>query len=89
VVIEGIRYLLYGSGEQDVRIEKTWRGLPVVCEHCGEKVQSWDLYYWRLFGLCSDCHGKAEKGSVVDYVHTKIFDGKLVCTWKKHGGKTR
>ena len=90
LIIDGTRYLHYGSEEQDCRVEKWVKGsIQAVCEHCGTEIRTWNLFYWRLFGLCSACHEKAEKTHVTDFVQTKIVDGKPAFRWEKAGGKEK
>ena len=89
-VVDGIRYFHYSSEEQEGRVEKWVKGsIQAVCEHCGTEISTWNLFYWRLFGLCSTCYEKAEKTHVTDFVQTKIVDGNPVCRWEKPGGKEK
>jgi hypothetical protein len=89
-IIDGTRYLHYGSEEQKARLEKWVKGgIQAVCEHCGTEINTWNLFYWRLFGLCWACHEKAEKTHVTDFVQTKTVHGKPVFRWEKAGGKEK
>jgi hypothetical protein len=92
-------YRLYGGKEQDARWSRatTYVGTgkrkkaklntKARCEHCGQRIHGWDLFYWRLYGLCSCCFDMSENGGVSDCVLVSKKNGSLVCRWKEPGGR--
>ena len=94
-------YRLYGGREQDAKwtdaITYVGRGKKqkarlngkAKCEHCGNKIRAYDMFFWRLYGLCShsSCFGASKQVWLPDYVEVFRQNGRLVYEWERPGGK--
>ena len=101
IVKDGRQFVfrLYSEQEQEARCEDAIRPVgkggkkrtistgQATCEFCGAKIEVWDWFWWRLYGLCDVCHGKAKKIYVADkVVVSRRNAGGLESRWEKPGG---
>ena len=81
-IIDGIRYLIYSKEEQYHRLELHWKASSQPgCENCGKRITTVNIYYWRLFGLCTACYERSNSSYVTDIVNNT--------NWKKPGGREK
>jgi hypothetical protein len=92
-------FRIYSDEEQDTRctnavntsgqgnVKKVKPNGGAKCEYCGLTTQSWDWFWWRLYGLCSSCFNLSEQGYSPDFVLSPKQHGKPVSRWGHLGGR--
>lgn len=60
-------YRWYDEGGQSAK----WHGSR-LCQHCGKRIETWEFFYWRLYGLCDRCYLRAEHGWVDDCIIEQV-----------------
>jgi hypothetical protein len=94
-----VMYRLYDGKEQEARssqaityVGKGKKRSPRLngianCEQCGGDIYTWDLFHWRLYGLCCSCFNMSERGYATDFVLVFRKDGRPVYRWHEPGGR--
>jgi len=80
-------YIYQKTGKKMKTIRQFNSNGSARCYNCGKLIEPYEVFYWRLYGLCSHCFDLSTDVSVQDNVLVLEVDGVEKCVWELPGGK--